>query len=124
MIYLDNAATSGVKPQGVVNAVKYALENYSANPGRSGHTLSVKTAEKVYETREKLSRFFNSDGAETVIFTQNIRCSHTQNQSCVGLDFLLKILHSLFIIAQRYRCHAVRNPRFNKWSYYCIMFQR
>ena len=86
MIYFDNAATSGVKPQGVVNAVKYALENYSANPGRSGHTLSVKTAEKVYETREKLSRLFNSDGAETVIFTQN--CTHSIN--CVLKGILKK----------------------------------
>lgn len=86
MIYLDNAATSGVKPQGVVNAVKYALENYSANPGRSGHILSVKTAEKVYETREKLSRLFNSDGAQTVIFTQN--CTHSIN--CVLKGILKK----------------------------------
>lgn len=86
MIYLDNAATSGVKPQGVVNAVKYALENYSANPGRSGHILSVRVAEKVYETREKLSRFFNSDGAETVIFTQN--CTHSIN--CVLKGILKK----------------------------------
>lgn len=86
MIYFDNAATSGVKPQGVVNAVKYALENYSANPGRSGHTLSVKVAEKIYETREKLSVFFNSDGAETVIFTQN--CTHSIN--CVLKGILKK----------------------------------
>ncbi len=86
MIYLDNAATSGVKPQGVVNAVKYALENYCANPGRSGHTLSTRVAEKVYETREKLSRFFNSDGAETVIFTQN--CTHSVN--CVLKGILKK----------------------------------
>ncbi len=83
MIYFDNAATSGIKPVGVVNAVKYALENYSANPGRSGHTLSVKVAEKVYETREKLSNFFNSDGAETVIFTQN--CTHAINCVLKGI---------------------------------------
>lgn len=86
MIYFDNAATSGVKPQTVVNAVKYALENYCANPGRSGHTLSTMVAEKVYETREKLSRFFNSDGAETVIFTQN--CTHSIN--CVLKGILKK----------------------------------
>lgn len=91
MIYFDNAATSGVKPQGVVNAVKYALENYSANPGRSGHTLSVNAAEKVYETREKLSRFFNSNGAETVTFTQN--CTHSIN--CVLKGILKKGDHCI-----------------------------
>ena len=77
MIYFDNAATTGLKPASVVNAVKYVLENYSANPGRSGHTLSVNTAEMVYKTREELSRFFGSDGAETVVFTQN--CTHSIN---------------------------------------------
>ncbi len=83
MIYFDNAATTGVKPAGVINAVKSALENYSANPGRSGHKLSVSAAEMVYRTREKLSLFFGSDGPETVIFTQN--CTHSANCVLKGL---------------------------------------
>ncbi|MBQ6847901.1 MAG: aminotransferase class V-fold PLP-dependent enzyme [Clostridia bacterium] len=83
MIYFDNAATTGVKPSGVVNAVKYALENHSANPGRSGHTLSLNTAEMVYKAREKLSRFFGSDGPQTVVFTQN--CTHSINCVLKGL---------------------------------------
>ena len=50
MIYFDNAATSGVKPPEVINAVTNALKNYSINPGRSGYVLSLKTAEKIYKT--------------------------------------------------------------------------
>ena len=42
MIYLDNAATTGYKPPQVISAVADALQNLSANPGRSGHKLSTK----------------------------------------------------------------------------------
>ena len=77
MIYFDNAATSGKKPQSVINAVTYALKNLSANPGRSGHNLSVKVADEVYNVRKKTADFFGSEGAETVVFTQN--CTHSIN---------------------------------------------
>ena len=48
MIYFDNAATTGKKPISSVNAVVDAMKNYCANPGRSGHNLSVETAVKIY----------------------------------------------------------------------------
>ena len=91
MIYFDNAATTGIKPKAVVEAVKNALEHYSANPGRSGHSASIKTAEAVYKTREKLSEFFSSDGPETVVFTQN--CTHSAN--CVIKGILKKGDHCI-----------------------------
>ena len=59
MIYLDNAATSYPKPLSVINAVKNSMACYGANPCRSGHDFSVKTANVVYETREALNDFFN-----------------------------------------------------------------
>lgn len=83
MIYFDNAATTGVKPKSVVRAVNFALENLSANPGRSGHKKSVQSAEMVYKAREKLSDFFGSEGPETVVFTQN--CTHAVNCVLKGL---------------------------------------
>ncbi len=75
MIYFDNAATTGAKPQGVINAVNYALKNLCANPGRSGHSLSQKAAMIVYEARKKTSDFFGGNGAESVVFTQNCTAS-------------------------------------------------
>ena len=60
MIYFDNAATTGVKPPSVIQAVKLSLEKFSANPGRSGHKSSVAAAEMVYKAREKISDFFIS----------------------------------------------------------------
>ncbi|MBQ4120286.1 MAG: aminotransferase class V-fold PLP-dependent enzyme [Clostridia bacterium] len=77
MIYFDNAATSGKKPDSVINAVNYALKNLSANPGRSGHDLSLKTADAIYGVRSKIAKFFGADGPENVVFTQN--CTHAIN---------------------------------------------
>ncbi|MGN0823076.1 MAG: cysteine desulfurase, partial [Candidatus Gallimonas sp.] len=45
MIYLDNAATGGFKPASVQNAVLAAMK-LCANPGRSGHSLSVACDER------------------------------------------------------------------------------
>ena len=71
MIYFDNAATGGKKPQTVINSVNFALRNHSANPGRSGHTLSQKSSELVFNAREKTASFFGADGPEQVIYTAN-----------------------------------------------------
>lgn len=83
MIYFDNAATTAVKPPNVVKAVNTALKQLSANPGRSGHTLSVKTAEAVYSVRERVADFFGATGPERVIFTLN--CTHSLNCVIKGI---------------------------------------
>lgn len=83
MIYLDNAATTGYKPETVIHAVGNALRNYSANPGRSGHKLSASAAERVYKVREKLSDFFGASGPEKVVFTLN--CTHSVNLVLKGV---------------------------------------
>ncbi len=80
MIYFDNAATSGVKPQSVINSVNLALKVYNANPGRSGYARSVNAAEKVYETRHKVAEFFGAE-SENVAFTLN--CT-------AAINFILK----------------------------------
>ena len=46
MIYLDYAATSGKKPEGVYEAVNNVLRNASGNPGRSGHRVSLEAPPK------------------------------------------------------------------------------
>ena len=77
MIYFDNAATTGVKPQSVIREVENALKNYSANPGRGGYDSSVKAAELVFGVRQKIASFFGASGPENVIFTLN--CTHSIN---------------------------------------------
>lgn len=77
MIYLDNAATSGKKPEMVIKEVNKALYNYSANPGRSGHNLSIRVAEQLVKCREKIRMFFGATDANNICFTYN--CTHAIN---------------------------------------------
>lgn len=83
MIYFDNAATSYPKPVSVTEAVKKSMVFYGANPGRSGHAFSVKTAQAVYETRAALDTFFNGYGSEFVSFTVN--CTQALNTAINGI---------------------------------------
>ncbi len=83
MIYFDNAATTFPKPLCVQTAVGTAIRRYGANPGRSGHDLSVETAKQVYNVREKAAGFFGAKDAEQVIFTQN--CTYALNTVIKGL---------------------------------------
>lgn len=71
MIYLDYAATSFHKPQNVYNAVYNAMVRHGANPGRGGHAASIRAAELVYETREKLCRLFHINTPEQFAFFPN-----------------------------------------------------
>lgn len=71
MIYFDNAATTFPKPPSVVNEVIGCMTSYCGNPGRSGHTLSLKAAEKIYECRELISSTFGINNPTNVVFTPN-----------------------------------------------------
>ncbi len=71
MVYLDNSASSLVKPKEVYLAMLDCIKNYGANPGRSGHRLALKASEKIYECRSMLCSFFNGDEVNKFIFTQN-----------------------------------------------------
>ncbi len=70
MINFDNSASSFPKPLRVRRAVSEAIARYGGNPGRSGHTLSMQAAEKVYEARETAAAFFGAE-TENVAFTAN-----------------------------------------------------
>ena len=71
IIYFDNAATTFQKP-GIVlrQTLKFIREGYG-NAGRSGHFLSMKTAELIYETREVVCRMLNFNAPDKVIFHHN-----------------------------------------------------
>ena len=75
MIYFDNGATTFPKPKGVIIAVNKVLQKYGANPGRSGHDLSLKSAEIMYDCRKSLAEFFHISSPENVIFTNNCTCA-------------------------------------------------
>lgn len=83
MIYLDNAATSGKKPKSVINAVNFALNNLSANPGRGGHNLSVSASMAVYGIRKKIAEFFGAFDPSAVAFCAN--CTTALNYVIKGV---------------------------------------
>lgn len=81
MIYLDNAATGGFKPYSVTETTVNVIRYLSANPGRSGHRLSLTGAEIVYDCRKNLSEFFGTS-IEKVAFTKN--CTEALNLAIFG----------------------------------------
>lgn len=82
MIYFDNAATGGRKPDGVVRAVTACLTGICANPGRSGHAPAAAAAENVIACRRLLCRFFGGEDEERVILTKN--CTEALNIALFG----------------------------------------
>lgn len=81
MIYFDNAATGGRKPDQVLTAVSSSLR-VCANPGRSGHKLSLSCAKLVQDCRNALNDFFNGYGYDRVVFTKN--CTEALNIAILG----------------------------------------
>lgn len=71
MIYFDNAATSWPKPAEVWQAMEHCIKHAGANPGRSGHKMSVAANKLVNEARELLSALFNIRNPERIVFTVN-----------------------------------------------------
>ena len=71
MIYFDNAATSFPKAPTVTAAMTKFIAEDAANPGRAGHRMAVRAEEMVDNVRLKLSRLFNAQAHERMIFTLN-----------------------------------------------------
>jgi len=71
LIYFDNAATTFPKPVSVVNEMVKCMTTYCGNPGRSGHFLSMESAKRIYDCREKIADLFGSSVPTNVVFTYN-----------------------------------------------------
>lgn len=83
MIYFDNAATGGYKPSKCYEAAFNALKNLNANPGRSGHRLSVAASAALFSARKSLAAFFHATSPEKVAFTPS--CTYALNAAIFGL---------------------------------------
>ncbi len=71
IIYFDNAATTFPKPPAVAQAMLHYLQEVGANPGRSGHQLSIEAGKIVFTARKSLAEFFGVNNPMHVIFTAN-----------------------------------------------------
>jgi len=80
-IYLDHAATSWPKPDSAGKALLRCFTDLFANAGRSGHAASLRSAEGVFRTREKLADLLGVSDSRNVVFTSG---------ATEGLNLVLK----------------------------------
>ncbi|MDO5574590.1 MAG: aminotransferase class V-fold PLP-dependent enzyme [bacterium] len=71
-IYLDQAATSFPKAEGVAAAMTDYIEHIGVNINRGGYNQAYRAAGLVYDARESLCSLFDFDKPSHVIFTQSI----------------------------------------------------
>lgn len=72
MIYLDNASTSFLKPQGVYDAVDRTLRYGSGNPGRGANRISMDAARIIYTARQELAALFGITEPEHIILKSSV----------------------------------------------------
>lgn len=102
MIYFDNAATGGRKPDTVISAVNAALK-VCANPGRSGHKLSLSCATLVQNCRNALVDAFDGYTFDRVVFTKN--CTEALNIALFGV-----LKHGDHVVASCMEHNSVLRP--------------
>lgn len=82
MIYFDNAATTYPKPISVISVCNNVMKN-AANPGRSGYRSALKSAEIVFNCRQKVADFFSLGEVENCILTPS--CTISLNTVIYGV---------------------------------------
>ncbi len=83
MIYLDNAATSFPKPEGVYPALDRFARTTLANPGRAGHKMALAAEHALDDARHRLNQFFHGKSPERFVFTLN--CTDALNMAFKGV---------------------------------------
>lgn len=86
MIYFDNAATGGFKPNIVKESVKSLLDDYQVNVGRGSYDTAVFAEERVFECRRFLSNNLNNGHIGRLLFTAN--CTQALNFCVFGFKGL------------------------------------
>lgn len=71
MIYLDNAATTFIKPRNVYRTLDFLTKRQSANAGHGGHNLSLLAGETLLNAKSTVAEFFHIDNPDRIAFCQN-----------------------------------------------------
>ena len=71
IIYLDNGATSFPKPDSVYTSMDRFYRQNGVSPGRSGYDLSIETGNVVEDTRKMMTKYFNGNDPDRLIFSLN-----------------------------------------------------
>jgi cysteine desulfurase / selenocysteine lyase len=104
MIYFDQAASSFPKPTQVAKAMAEAVNEYGANPGRGGHALARKAAEKIFEARTEIATLFGLRNPKRVLFFQN--ATGALNQAIQGFP----LEQGDHVITTSFEHNSVRRP--------------
>ncbi len=70
-VYLDNAATTWPKPEGVYRAMDRFAREVGGNPGRSGHEKALEAGREVLRCRESLAALLGVSDPSRIVFTKN-----------------------------------------------------
>ena len=70
-LYLDNAATTYPKPPSVYRAVRHALEEVGATPGRAAHRKAREALGMVAAARVQVAGMLGIGDCDRVVFTKN-----------------------------------------------------
>ncbi|HWK89814.1 MAG TPA: aminotransferase class V-fold PLP-dependent enzyme, partial [Longimicrobium sp.] len=103
-IYLDYAATAGVRPEPVIEAVADYLRRIGATPGRAGHRRAVEAGRVVLRCRRALAALFNAPGDPGRV-TLHLNATHALNAALFGL-----LRPGDRVVRTAYDHNAVRRP--------------
>ena len=73
MIYLDNAATTFIKPESVYRKIMYVVKKAGGNPGRGGHLMADRAQNEIFKTRVLACDFFNAKNPQCICFTNSYK---------------------------------------------------
>src|SRR3954471_9077486 len=82
-IYLDNAATSWPKPEGVYRAIDGYMRELGAPAGRSGYAEGVMVSRMVEQARTKVARLLGVQDPKCLLLTPG--CTDSLNTVIHGL---------------------------------------
>jgi cysteine desulfurase family protein len=71
-VYLDNAATSYPKPQGMTESVKKFMDEVGTSSGRGAYRKALDADGMVFTTRKSLAELFNIEDPSRICFTSNV----------------------------------------------------
>lgn len=102
MIYLDNAATTLIKPKQVARNVQYAV-NHLSSPGRGQYKYTDDAGKIIFDLREKAAHLFHISAPENVVITFN--ATHALNMAINS-----RVTKGSKVVTSGYEHNAVTRP--------------
>ncbi len=111
IIYFDNAATTFKKPKEVLAKTIHYLKKGYGNAGRSGHYLSMQTAEMIYDTRDIISQILHYENPNRIVFYHNAtEALNVAIKTCIpeGANVLTSYMEHNSVLRPLYSMEAER----------------